>query len=402
MVNNNKQQNTNVSTGTVSESNIYLKKSELPKDISSFRNDVGYISSSTLATWLKEHSFISKNEINNLISQANLVVIDTVNRSADADAINRLEAKITDMAGEIVAIKDRLSDVEHSFISVDKEGLFATKSDIRSITNKITNISNNIDQINTDSSNFATKDEIPSLDGYATQSWVEGKGYLTKHQSLSGYAKKSDIPNVSGLATKDEIPTKVSQLQNDKGYLTSHQSLSGYAKKSDIPNVSGFATKEWVNEQGFLTDTYDLSTYAKKSDLTGYVTSYYLSNALKDYAKKNTVYTQNEINSTFLKKSDAENKYLSKSDAENKYLTKSDAIDTYLNIEDYRGLKDATLLSDKYKNKNISTLEQDLDTLRDGFYIVAGDNVVVVKNHQIFYVNSGGGGSISSLVWEEE
>lgn len=361
MINNNKQQNTNVSTGTVSESNIYLKKSELPKDISSFRNDVGYISSSTLATWLKEHSFISKNEINNLISQANLVVIDTVNRSADADAINRLEAKISDMAGEIVAIKDRLSDVEHSFISVDKEGLFATKSDIRSITNKITNISNSIDQINTDSSNFATKDEIPSLDGYATQSWVEGKGYLTKHQSLSGYAKKSDIPN-----------------------------------------VSGFATQEWVNEQGFLTDTYDLSTYAKKSDLTGYVTSYYLSNALKDYAKKNTVYTQNEINSTFLKKSDAENKYLSKSDAENKYLTKSDAIDTYLNIEDYRGLKDATLLSDKYKNKNISTLEQDLDTLRDGFYIVAGDNVVVVKNHQIFYVNSGGGGSVSSLIWEEE
>lgn len=32
--------------------------------------------------------------------------------------------------------------------------------------------------------NYATKDEIPSLDGYATEEWVEGKGYLTEHQSL--------------------------------------------------------------------------------------------------------------------------------------------------------------------------------------------------------------------------
>jgi hypothetical protein len=45
--------------------------------------------------------------------------------------------------------------------------------------------------------------------------------YLTSHQSLTDYAKKS------------EIPTKVSQLSNDKGYLTSHQSLANYVTIND-------------------------------------------------------------------------------------------------------------------------------------------------------------------------
>lgn len=53
--------------------------------------------------------------------------------------------------------------------------------------------------------------DMPSLDGYATQQWVENKGYLTEHQSLADYALKSELPTV---------PTSVSALTNDSGYLT--------------------------------------------------------------------------------------------------------------------------------------------------------------------------------------
>ena len=35
------------------------------------------------------------------------------------------------------------------------------------------------------------KTEVPSLDGYATQSWVQSQNYLTSHQNLSSYATKS-------------------------------------------------------------------------------------------------------------------------------------------------------------------------------------------------------------------
>lgn len=53
--------------------------------------------------------------------------------------------------------------------------------------------------------------DVPSLDGYATEQWVEGKGYLTEHQSLEGYVLKSELPTV---------PTNVSAFTNDSGYLT--------------------------------------------------------------------------------------------------------------------------------------------------------------------------------------
>ena len=60
-------------------------------------------------------------------------------------------------------------------------------------------------------------------------------------------SNKPTIPSVEGLASETyvnekvaaivipEVPTKVSELENDKGYLTEHQSLAEYAKKSEIP-----------------------------------------------------------------------------------------------------------------------------------------------------------------------
>ena len=69
---------------------------------------------------------------------------------------------------------------------------------------------------------FYTKEEIDAKN-YATETWVSAQGYLTQHQDLSEYAKKS------------EIPTKVSAFENDAGYLTEHQDLSEYAKKTELP-----------------------------------------------------------------------------------------------------------------------------------------------------------------------
>ena len=89
------------------------------------------------------------------------------------------------------------------------------------------------------------------------------------------YAKKTDIPNITvdaelsdtstnpvqnkvvktnmdslytNLMTKlnmyrSELPTKVSELENDAGYLTQHQSLDGYAKTS-VENT-------WTEQQNF-------------------------------------------------------------------------------------------------------------------------------------------------------
>ena len=68
-------------------------------------------------------------------------------------------------------------------------------------------------------------------------------------------AVKGDIAlAVDGLAKESDIPTKVSELENDANYLTEHQSLEGYA------------TEAWVNEQGFLKEHQDLSSYVTSGD----------------------------------------------------------------------------------------------------------------------------------------
>ena len=148
-----------------------------------------------------------------------------------------------------------------------------------------------------DSVNGMTGDvvlDIPSK----TSDLVNDSGFLTEHQSLAEYAKKSElfskdyndltnkptIPSIDGLASTSyvdskvaeiDVPTKTSDLINDSGFLTEHQSLADYAKKSEIPDVSGFLTSipdEYVTEaeldaKGYLTEHQSLAEYAKKSEL---------------------------------------------------------------------------------------------------------------------------------------
>ena len=98
------------------------------------------------------------------------------------------------------------------------------------------------------------------------------------------------VDSVNGM-TGDvvlDIPSKTSQLENDSGFLTEHQSLADYAKKSEIPDVSGFLTEipsEYVTEteleaKGYLTQHQSLENYATKD---------YVSNALTPYAKTSDI-----------------------------------------------------------------------------------------------------------------
>lgn len=63
------------------------------------------------------------------------------------------------------------------------------------------------------------KADKSDLDGFATEEWVENKGYLTEHQDLSEYAKKSDIPSIviPETYTKDEIDNKISDAVETLG-----------------------------------------------------------------------------------------------------------------------------------------------------------------------------------------
>lgn len=498
MINKNTQQNTNVTTGTKSESSVYLKKSELEQAVTSLRKDIGYLIEDDLSVWLKKNSYLTKSEINNIINKSNITLMDNMSKSYDDDVVERLDGEINGPGGirsEIVEIKDHLNTIDGSYISSDKESTFATTTQIEILSDRITEISDEISGIDIDTSNLATKDEIPTkvselendkgyltehqdltryakktdLNGYATESWVQEQGYLTEHQDISGkadrselegyvktntlnrYLKKTDMPDRSDIALKDEIPS-IEGLASEtwvqeQGYLTEHQDLSNYAKKSEIPDISGFvtrdeisslegyvsqdwvesqgyltkhqdlseytkksylynyltgyATESWVQEQGYLTEHQDLSDYAKTSDLSEFVSSTSLSNRLSNYVMSGDVYTKNEIDSNFLSKDDAREIYTTKSEISDTYLSKIEAVNRYLQIEDYRGIKDATLISNEFQYDTEEEFEDVIIPSRDllnGFYIVNDNSLYIVKDGDyIPLINKGE----RALIWDE-
>lgn len=122
---------------------------------------------------------------------------------------------------------------------------------------------------------------------------------------VSAWNAKSDFSGkFADLEGKPTIPTKTSQLTNDSGFLTQHQSLSGYAKTADhytkteadgkyqtkgnyltsVPSEyvtetelankkyltsvpSEYITETELNAKGYLTQHQDLSAYAKKTEI---------------------------------------------------------------------------------------------------------------------------------------
>lgn len=128
---------------------------------------------------------------------------------------------------------------------------------------------------------------------------IDLTGYYTKDEvddtfatiaALAEYAKLSDLP---------VVPTNVSAFTNDAGYLTEHQDLSEYAKKSEIPtdylvaaDLNGYATEDYVDAAVKSVDVSEqLKDYALKSEIP---TDYLVADDLTEYATQ--AWVTNEIN----------------------------------------------------------------------------------------------------------
>lgn len=112
----------------------------------------------------------------------------------------------------------------------------------------------------------ANRSEIPSLEGYATEEWVEDKHYLTQHQSLANYYTKGQTNDLlDGKADANAIPSKTSDLTNDSGFITSVPVESVNSKTgavsltaSDVgalPSSTAIPTKtsDLTNDSNFIT-----------------------------------------------------------------------------------------------------------------------------------------------------
>ena len=136
-----------------------------------------------------------------------------------------------------------------------------------------------------DLSVYAKLSDIPSLNGYATQSWVEGKGYLLATTASSTYQPKitssnklaysliSGTPDLSVFALKSEIPTKLSQLTDDvvsgKYLSLSGGTINGNITANNIVASSILGVNAVNGKYSFIVVPSDENTYIEASNIVG-------------------------------------------------------------------------------------------------------------------------------------
>lgn len=231
---------------------------------------------------------LTDKEAQNLIAQLrestyNKTEIDTLVGAIDdkIDAIDMASyAKTADVNAQLAT-------------KADKDDTY-TKEEVNTLGNQLKAIAEArlpIDSFNTWSETVATKEEVAAkanaadvytkaevdavvagvdvsaqLSDYLTKTEAEST-YLTEHQDISGKA------NVGDSYTKAE---------SDAKYLTEHQSLADYAKKSELPTAyddtalkGRVATLEAIDHSQYLTQHQDISGKVDKVSGKGLSTNDY-------------------------------------------------------------------------------------------------------------------------------
>lgn len=171
---------------------------------------------------------------------------------------------------------------------------FATKQELQEVSNR---------QVTIDTSNLATKEELEQVRN--NQPTVDTSNLATKEELQ---VLRGSQPNVDNLVTKDEL--------NSKGYLTQHQSLEEYAKKTELPqpyndtdiksrlttlenrpagnvDTSEFATKLELKEQTNRIDKLEFNT---KTNITKFETPFKSTGltSVEDYLNNTLEHTRHE------------------------------------------------------------------------------------------------------------
>ena len=228
-----------------------------------------------------------------------------------------------------------------------------------------------------DISNLATKEELASkantsdLSNYlttanASTTYETISGAQSKYQPVGEYALKSEIPSLSGYATESYVNTQVSNLVNsapetldtlkeladalgnDANFSTTVTNLIGAKVSTSAYNAdkATFALKsELPDTSNMLTKSEASSTYALKTEIP---TDYLTSSSLNGYAT--TSYVDAQIEgieipdvSSYLTKSVADTYYQARGNyATNDYLlsqlsTKQNALTSGSNIKTING-----------------------------------------------------------------
>ena len=225
-------------------------------------------------------------------------------KMSEYDLKDNLPVKERYFANSVVV--DKLDVLTKEVLATELEkakNTFALKTDLSEFV-RTSDIS---DVVRTATLNdYQLKSEMPNVVEIVNNT-IDSKGFITAHQSLVDYAKKSELPidyvsnskleelktqltiDTSNFATKQELQAISGSQQivdssnlvtkdelNSKNYLTEHQSLEDYVTKNELDNkhyltthqdISNLATKQELQEVSNRQVTIDTSSLVTKEQL---------------------------------------------------------------------------------------------------------------------------------------
>ena len=152
---------------------------------------------------------------------------------------------------------------------------YALKSDLSQVSSGLSVLNTEVNNLSTTIENKADKGDIPSLDGYATEQWVESQGYLKTHQSLEGYVTEGELSSYT--YDKATIDRKIGEggVFDPTNYYDKRETDNLLGQKLDASaytptDLSDYATKQWVESQGYLKTHQSLEGYVTEGELSSY------------------------------------------------------------------------------------------------------------------------------------
>ena len=284
-------------TLTINKNNNGVK---LSSPLNFYKND-----SLTLYFEVEKYNF----NINNYASYEKIIPLSAIAYVETPEGIDSIQTAIID--DNLIMVN--LSQYHTSFIGTSKMQLVIRDKDGCQCATpyfifNVDDLINNYKIVTDEDGNIVTsEDDIPIVhghgNGYNAISDLEETmniedAYMLITKDEKSYKARTSLfgaTNLEGYARLEDVPTSVSQLENDMGYLTEHQDLSAYALKTEIPTVPT-KLSELQNDGGFISEIPSeyineteldnaLATKANSSDipsLEGYATESFVETKIAE------------------------------------------------------------------------------------------------------------------------
>lgn len=318
----------------------YFTEDEIDEKLSAKANiahthDGVYDANGAAASALTSANAYTDSKIDAIVGEGASVTLDTIGEISSAiednqDAIDLLNAAIANKANVTDLNSHANDEVVH--VTSAERNAWNAKSNFSGSYNDLTN-----------------KPNIPSINGLATEDYVDDKVSEITVESIGA------MPNTTIIPT---VPTNVSAFTNDAGYLTEHQSLAGLASVTyvdaqidsiDIPfdlsdlvedsthrTVTDAEKASWNAKSNFSGNYNDLTNKPSIPSISGLATETYVDEAVgakadSVHSHNDLYYTETEIDTLLSNKSNSTHNHDTAYDAKGTAEAKANEVQANLN-----------------------------------------------------------------------